>query len=403
MGDACGFGHLLELGAVIEGHGEHARPLARPVGRPVHLLELAVLPERAFARAVLEEVAELLEARDRRGAAVARDREGAAGVGVGTTGLDRLVAQIAAEEAAHEGIARAQHVEHLDREAWPLDALLDVVRNCAVEHGAAHRPPLDHDQRRGRQLTNPAAGGERVGRAAGDVDLLLGADDHVARGQDGLQMGGYVLIGDEALLAEAETGQPPEHRAVVDVEHDLAAVLLHQPHRFLAHGVEVRLREVSARDQHRLGRGDEGLVDVVLGQARIGAVLAVEDQRKGLAVADAEDDQGGQPLGVGLDMADVDALLGRLLLDEAAHVLVADAGDQGGPETEPRRADRDVGRAAADILGEARHVLEPAADLLAIQIDRRAADADHIELPGACLRTRHAAPRFRRVVIRAYG
>ena len=41
---------------------------------------------------------------------------------------------------------------------------------------------------------------------------------------------------------------------------------------------------------------------------------------------------------------------------------------------EPRRADGDVGRAAADGLGEASDVLEPAADLLAVEIDRSAAD-----------------------------
>ena len=37
---------------------------------------------------------------------------------------------------------------------------------------------------------------------------------------------------------------------------------------------------------------------------------------------------------------------------------------------------------AADILGEARHVLEPAADLLAVEVDRGAADRDDVELLG---------------------
>ena len=44
---------------------------------------------------------------------------------------------------------------------------------------------------------------------------------------------------------------------------------------------------------------DEGLVDVARRQRHVGAVLAVEDQRERLAVADAEDHQRGQPLGIG--------------------------------------------------------------------------------------------------------
>ena len=51
-------------------------------------------------------------------------------------------------------------------------------------------------------------------------------------------------------------------------------------------------------------------------------------------------------------------------------------------QAEPRRADGDVGRAAADRLGEARHVLEPAADLRAIEVDRGAADGDDVERLG---------------------
>src|SRR5690606_23686718 len=99
-------------------------------------------------------------------------------------------------------------------------------------------------------------------------------------------------------------------------------------------------------------------------------------------VADAEDDQRGEPLRVGLDAPDVDALGGGLLLDEAAHVLVADRGDQAGLQSEAHRADRDVGRAAADVFGEAGHVLQPAADLLSVQVDRGPADADHVERLG---------------------
>ena len=73
---------------------------------------------------------------------------------------------------------------------------------------------------------------------------------------------------DEALLAQAMAGQAPEHRPVVDVEDHPAAVLLREPHRLPAHGVEVGLGEMRARDHDRARRRDVVLVDVVLGQRR---------------------------------------------------------------------------------------------------------------------------------------
>ena len=227
---------------------------------------------------------------------------------------------------------------------WPLMPSSMSRGDRAVEQDAAHRAALDHDQRLGRELADAAAGGERVGGAAGDVDLLLGADDHVAARKDGLQVGRDARVGDEALLAEAMAGQAPEHRAVVDVEDHPAAVLPGEAHRTSAHGIEVGLGEVGARDHDRAGRRDVVLLDVVLGQRRIGAVLAHEDQGEGMAVADAEDHQRREPQGIGLDAPDVDPLGRGLLLDEAPHVLVADRGDQAGPEPEPGGADRDVGR-----------------------------------------------------------
>ena len=141
-----------------------------------------------------------------------------------------------------------------------------------------------------------------------------------------------------------------------------------------------------AGDDHGLGRGDQILVDVGLAQGRIGAVLAVEDEREGVLVADAQDHQCGQPLRVGDDAAHVHALARALLLDEAAHMLVADAGDQRRAQAEPGGADRDVGGTAADIFGEARHVLEPAAHLLAVEVDRGAADRDDVELLACAMR-----------------
>jgi hypothetical protein len=73
----------------------------------VDLLERGVLAQRALGRAMLEKVRKLGPARHRRRAAMPRDRERAAGVGVLAALLDRQIAQIAAQKAAHEGIAGA--------------------------------------------------------------------------------------------------------------------------------------------------------------------------------------------------------------------------------------------------------------------------------------------------------
>ena len=62
-----------------------------------------------------------------------------------------------------------------------------LVRDCAGEDDAAHRPALA-DDRGGGEGADTAERRERVLRAAGDVDLLLGADDEVAVGQHRLQM-----------------------------------------------------------------------------------------------------------------------------------------------------------------------------------------------------------------------
>src|SRR3546814_18025535 len=77
----------------------------------------------------------------------------------------------------------------------------------------------------------------------------------------------------------------------------------------------------------------------------------------------------------------------RSLADEAAEVVCAHPRQQPGPQSEPGRADRGIGRAATDVLGERGHVLEPPADLLAVQVDAGATDGHQLTL---MLRRRHA-------------
>ena len=134
-----------------------------------------------------------------------------------------------------------------------------------------------------------------------------------------------------------------------------------------------------AAHQHRLGAFDVVRIDVAFVERAVGAILAIEDEREGLFVADAEQNERGEADRIGPNALDIDALARALLADEPPHVLVADAGDEAAFQTQPRGANGDVRRATADGLGEARHVLETPADLRAIEVDRRAADGDDVE------------------------
>jgi hypothetical protein len=342
------------------------------------VVEHRIEPQPARPAAVLQELLQLLPGRIFRRAEQSGHRDGAAGIGVGAGPFERLVAQPAAQEAGHEGVAGAEHVVDLDREAWAFDAVLDRGRDLARENNAAHRAALA-DERRRRDRAGGTQGFERVLRPAEDVQLLLGADDEVAFRRYGLEMRGDGIGADIALLAGAVAGKAPEVRPIVHVEGDAAARGFGGADRLAVHGVARRGREMGAREADGLRGSNVILVDVGLDESHVGAVLAVEDEREALVVLHAERDERGEALGVGLHTARVDALALKLLADETPERLVADRGDEAGLETEPRRADGRVRRAAADGLREGRHVLEPPADLLAVKVDGGAADGDDVE------------------------
>ena len=73
----------------------------------------------------------------------------------------------------------------------------------------------------------------------------------------------------------------------------------------------------------------------------------------------------------------------KVSTQEAAHLLVADARDHRRAQAQPRNAEGDVGRAAAEVLGEARHVLEPRADLLRVEVDGQTTEASEVETAGS--------------------
>ena len=218
--------------------------------------------------------------------------------------------------------------------------------------------------------------------AADDHQFFLGADDHVDLADDRLEPPRYRLGADVAILSGVMTGEAPEVRAVVHVEQNLAAGRLGDPHRLAARRLDAGRGEMRAGDHDRTRRSDEGRVDLVLDQAHIGAIGPIEDVRLVLVVAHAEQHQRRQPMRVGDHAIQRHALASELFADEAAHLLVADARDQPGLQSQARRADRHVGRAAAHRFGERADILKPPADLLAVEIHGRATDRDHVETVG---------------------
>ena len=306
------------------------------------MFQRCVFTQPAAARAVGQEVRQLFKARHGRRAAVARHDEGAAGVGVGAARGQRLAAQPAAQEAGHEGVAGAEHVEDFHREAGAGQAVVDARRDGAFEHHAAHRPTFHHKGGRA-QLAQAAQRSQHVAGAAGDADLFFRADDQLAVGDDALQLRADGGRFDVALLAQAGAGQPPQHGPVVDVEHHALARGARHRHRTPAGGQGGGLRQVRARQQQRASAADEGRVDVVRRQPHVGAVVAVEHQRERLAVADAKEDERGQPLRIGAHLRHLHAFGRQPLAHETAVVFVADARQHRRPQPQAGHADGGVG------------------------------------------------------------
>ena len=179
--------------------------------------------------------------------------------------------------------------------------------------------------------------------------------------------------------AVAGGSEPPEHRPIVDVE-DRARIVGAGPAKcLLDRGARLRGGQVRAGHCKRAARRDVALVEVGGFEPHVGAVLAKEDVRVRAFAFDAEHHQAGQPLRIGRDVADVDAFARQRFAHETAHVLVADARQHGAAQAEPRGAGGKVRGRAAEILREALHVLEAPAELLAVEIDRGAAETDEVE------------------------
>ena len=79
-------------------------------------------------------------------------------------------------------------------------------------------------------------------------------------------------------------------------------------------------------------------------------------------------------------MRHIAALAGKGLDQEAAEAVIAYARDQRRLEAQASAAKSGIRRRAAEIFRKTGHVLQSRTDLLSVEIDREATEANHVEL-----------------------
>ncbi|EGF89393.1 hypothetical protein ABI_47410 [Asticcacaulis biprosthecium C19] len=329
-----------------------------------------------------QEDLQFVKARHGRRTGMAGDDQGAAGIGPAAAGRQVLAPQPAAQEAGGKSVAGAQDVHDIDRKARHDQAVFDTIGHRAVEDGAAVRPQLADQDGVGRGA-NGLQGGDDIVAAAQDANLFLSADDQVAQRCHSGQALRDLRIGDIALLAHVARGQSPQDRAVVDIESDLSAGRLDLAHGLQAGGIDARLRQVGAIDDQGTGGRQPGRVDVRHVDGHVGTVFAVEDEREGFLVDNAQQNQGRQPRRIGDHATGVEPFAVQGFQDETAHVIGADAGDQAGLQPQTGGPDSGVGRTATDVLCKGRHIFETAADLLPVQVNTGSPKGDDIQSAGS--------------------
>ena len=136
-----------ELAAVVEGEGQNFGQLTLPGGRPVQLVQGLVFAQPEMIRTMGDEGLHFFFRRVGGRTGVAGYGESPTSISVAAGRVPVLPAQVAAQQTAHEGVARAQHVEDLDREALDHQPLLEAFGNGALDDHAALCAELDHEGR----------------------------------------------------------------------------------------------------------------------------------------------------------------------------------------------------------------------------------------------------------------
>jgi hypothetical protein len=157
--------------------------LSAPGRCPVQVVQLRIETQRRRFNPCLKEVPQFSPSGNGGCAAMTRDNKRAAGIAPGEGFRQRFILYITAQEARHEPVAGTEHVVDLDRKSRTNHALFKAVRNSFRKRHRAYGSAFHHDQR-GCDCAYFPQRLDCVGAPAGDVDLLLSADDHIAAGQD---------------------------------------------------------------------------------------------------------------------------------------------------------------------------------------------------------------------------
>ena len=181
-----------------------------------------------------------------------------------------------------------------------------------------------------------------------------------------------------AVVACAARGQAPQHGAVVNVQHTRYAMFFGISQSRLGSAPCGGRGQMGAGNGQRTALSDKGLTDLARIYGHVGTVFAHEQQRKGVAVFQAEQDQRGETFRVDLHLADVATFALQRFRQKAPHLLVAHTRNHGATQAQACHAKREVGRAATEVLGHAAGVLQPAAELLGIQVNRQTPQAGQI-------------------------
>ena len=275
FGGSAGARQIQKLAAVVKSHDAQIAPL-RPRDRYAVQLRQRLVRVHLRVAAAAKPVFQFCWGGHGRRAGMARDHDGTAGVGHARGVRPAFALQQAAQQARQKCIARTQHIEHFHAFALEGGRVVNLRGYRAFNHGATQSPAFDHQRRSAERAHCAQAGHQVSGYATGNEKLFLGADQQIELRQHLLQLRGDVRVGHITVLTRAARGQPPEHRAVIDVEHAHHAVARRVAQGLLRCGAGTGCGQVCAGDGQRAAAGDKTFVDGVGVDRHIRAVFAHE-------------------------------------------------------------------------------------------------------------------------------
>src|SRR5205085_9151162 len=123
-------------------------------------------------------------------------------------------------------------------------------------------------------------------------------------------------------------------------------------------------------------------------QFEVGAVVPVRHEREAIRRLDPQQEGARSSPGLAHPVARLDALPFQKICDEVADEIIAYGAEERGTQAEAAGTDGDVGRAPADVSGEALDLREGHAHLVRVEVNRAAPHRQQVELalhPGPLL------------------